>query len=77
MWHRLGIAPINTQAECSFKFIRVGVSSVLLLSVCFLMVACGKRPPSVDAPPNVNSAAYERDYPDLSTDPSLEAEVKP
>lgn len=40
--------------------------TLLFASVCLLLAACGKMPPNVDAPPDVDSSAYYQTYPDFS-----------
>lgn len=67
----LPFMPLHTPIADAIKFIRVGAFPFLLVSLCFLMAACGKMPPNVDAPPDVDSSAYHQTYPDFSDKPLI------
>jgi len=50
------------------KFIFKQFALLIIISLCVILSACGKRPVNIDNPPNVDSSMYSQTYPDISTD---------
>ena len=60
--------PLSQQAN---RKARAG-AALLLVALGLSLAACGKRPGSVDPPPDVTNDTFPRTYPDPATDPKPE-----
>jgi len=54
--------------QARFRFYYAGFA-LILVCAGFALAGCGKKPSSVDPPPEVTNDTFPRAYPDPATDP--------
>lgn len=62
-------AEYKKQACASFRNKGIFILMMLGVILCIGLSACGKKPGSVDAPPDVTEDKFPLVYPDPATDP--------